>query len=82
MNFDPQHSAGLIGFVVVMAISVYFWERFLFRFVPFIYATVLALVWFYSSSSSIIDLLIKIAALNLITGLMVFSAWVQIRRRD
>jgi hypothetical protein len=82
MNIDPLHIAGLIGFFVVMAISVYFWERVLFRFVPFIYATVLAIVWFYSPSSSIIDLLKVIAALNVAAGVMVLSAWLQIRRRD
>lgn len=82
MNVDPLHIAGLIGFFVSMVLAVYFWERILFRLVPFIYATVLAIVWFYSPSGSIIDLLEVIAALNIAAGVMVFSAWLQIRKRD
>ena len=80
MNIDPLHAIGLIRFFIAMAITVYFWEWFLLRFVPFIYATILAMVWFYNPSGSIIDLLKVIAAMNIAAGVMVASAWLQIRK--
>ena len=82
MNIDPLHIVGLIGFIVAMTITVYFWERILFRFMPFVYATVFTIVWFDNPSGSIIELLKMVAVMNIVAGGMFFSAWLQIRKRD
>ena len=82
MNIEALHIVGFVGFLVAITISVYFWERVLFRFIPFVYASAFAIARFDNPSESIFELLKVIAALNLATGVMLFSAWLQIREED
>ena len=80
MNIEPLDVIGLIGLFVALGVSIYFWERTAFRFVPFMYATTFTLGWFDNPSGSIVELLKAVAVMNLVTGGMLFAAWLQIRR--
>lgn len=82
MNIEPFGIIGLIGLFVALGVSIYFWERFVFRLIPFVYATGFTLAWFDNLSGSIIELFKAVAVMNIVTGVMLFAAWLQIRKTN
>lgn len=70
---------GALGVIIAIGIAVYWWERWILRLVPFLYATTFSVVWFGGTAESFADLATRTLIVNTATGIMLLFAWLQIR---
>lgn len=70
-----------MGLLAVVALSVSRWARRAFRFLPFVYATVVSLAWFWSSTDSAWDLIQHVLVVNLVAGFFLAIAWFEFKRK-
>lgn len=72
---------GLLGLLGTVAISVWQWERKACRLVPFVYATIIAIIWSWSLQKPWPEFLATLAATNAIAGGLLFVAWLEMRQK-
>lgn len=85
METSLQNVAGLllvIGLIVVVAVSMWRWSNLLFRFLPFMYATVASVTWFWNRSDSLLQLLQAVIVMNVAAGFFVGIAWYEFKRKE
>ena len=80
MSTDILGLVGAIGVVVAVGVAVKWWEHWIVRLVPFLYATVFTSAWFGGTAESFADLLISVLVVNSATGILLFFAWLEIRK--
>jgi hypothetical protein len=79
MSTDLLGLVGVFGVPIAIGAAVYWWEHWISRLVPFLYATAISFVWFGETAESFADLAIRALVVNSVTGFMLFFAWLQIR---
>ena len=71
---------GVLGQVGAVSISVLKWEQKVYRLVPFVYTTVIAMIWSWSLQKPWAEFLATLAVTNLLTGGLLLVAWLQLRQ--
>jgi xanthosine utilization system XapX-like protein len=79
MSSDLLGLVGAIGVLIAVGIAVYWWQHWILRLIPFLYATAFSFVWFGETAESFVDLAMRALIVNSVTGFMLFFAWLQIR---
>ncbi len=71
----------LLGLLGAVAISVWQWKRDAYKLIPFVYATIVAIVWSWSWQKSWLESLEIVAAMNAIAGGLLLAAWFELRQK-
>ncbi len=72
---------GLLGFLGAVSISVLKWEQTVYRLVPFVYATIIAMIWSWSLQKPWAEFLATLAVTNFMAGGLLLVAWLQLRQK-
>jgi len=81
---DKKELLGLIsllGLLGAIVISVLQWKRNGYKFVPFLYATFIAIVWSWSWQKTWGEALGIVAVMNVLAGGLLLVAWFQLQQK-